>query len=316
MKAETVSIVEVGPRDGLQNEATQLNLSDRFELIENLARAGVRRIEVGAFVSPKWVPQMVGSGELIQKLFSEIDKYPKGTRFSALVPNARGMDDAVKTPIREVAVFGACSEGFSKKNINCTIAESLDRFREVAKMARPRKIRIRGYLSTAFGCPYDGYVDPSDVVRLSKEMFKIGVYELSVGDTIGVATPRQVVDLLKKLKKALPIGKIAMHFHDTRGTALANVVASLGQGVRVFDSSVGGLGGCPYAKGSSGNLATEDLIYLLEGMGFKTGIDLAQLIAMKPKLDQLLGRKLPSKVASAGVPFGHPIWQKKVRTTL
>jgi hydroxymethylglutaryl-CoA lyase len=306
--AKMISIVEVGPRDGLQNEAQEISVQDRFQFVHRLASAGLKRIEVGAFVSPQWVPQMKGSAELIHQIHSEQKSFSKDVRFSALVPNPKGMELALQTPIREIAVFGACSESFSKKNINCSIAESFDRFREVIKMAKAHKIKVRGYLSTAFGCPYEGYVDPKVTARLTKELLKLGVYEVSVGDTIGVATPAQVRNMMKLLKRAAPLKKIAMHFHDTRGTALANVVASLEAGVTTFDSSLGGLGGCPYAKGASGNLATEDLVYMLEGMGFKTGVRLDALIGIKSRMDEIIGRKLPSKVSNAGLPTGHPLW--------
>lgn len=294
-----IQIVEVGPRDGLQNEKTKISLSDRASMIQQLVAAGLSRIEVGAFVSSHWVPQMEGSGELIQQLAP----FPKSARFSALVPNPKGMDLALQTPIQEVAVFGACSESFSKKNINCTIDESFERFASVIQMAKRSKIKVRGYLSTAFGCPYEGQVPEKKVIQLIQRMLKLGVYEVSVGDTIGVATPKQVRSVLRKLKRIVPLKKIAMHMHDTRGTALANVLASLEEGVSVFDSSVGGLGGCPYAKGASGNLATEDLVYMLHGMGFKTGIELDKLIQMKPFLEGKIGRALPSRVGAAGLPL-------------
>lgn len=306
--SKKVSIVEVGPRDGLQNETTQLSVQDRFQMVHQLAAAGIKRIEVGAFVSPKWVPQMQGSAELINQIQAQRESFAKDVRFSALVPNEKGMLDAIETPIHEVAIFGACSESFSKRNINCTIAESLERFKAVTKIAKSKKIKVRGYLSTVFGCPYEGFVDPSVVVKLAREMFKLGVYEVSIGDTIGVATPKQVKHVIKLLKRIAPAKKFAMHFHDTRGTALANVVAALEAGIMTFDSSIGGLGGCPYAKGSSGNLATEDLLYMLEGMGYKTGVDLETLVGLKMRLDELIGRKLPSKVGRAGLPTGHPLW--------
>jgi hydroxymethylglutaryl-CoA lyase len=311
--AKSISIVEVGPRDGLQNEATEISVQDRFQFVHQLAAAGLKRIEVGAFVSPQWVPQMKGSAELINQLNSQRKSFAKDIRFSVLVPNEKGMQLAMQTAIKEVAIFGACSEGFSQKNINCTIAESFDRFRAVMKIAKQKKIKVRGYLSTAFGCPYEGYVDPKVTVKLTKEMLKLGVYEVSIGDTIGVATPAQVDNMMKLLKRAgIPFKKIAMHFHDTRGTALANVEASLRAGIVTFDSSLGGLGGCPYAKGSSGNLATEDLVYMLEGMGYKTGVKLEALIALKAKMDQVIGRKLPAKVSNAGLPTGYPLWGSTV----
>jgi hydroxymethylglutaryl-CoA lyase len=306
--AKTISIVEVGPRDGLQNEATTISVQDRFQLVHQLAAAGLKRIEVGAFVSPKWVPQMQGSTALINQIYSQRKSFAKDVRFSALVPNEKGMLDAMQTPIEEIAIFGACSEGFSKHNINCTMAESLDRFKAVTKLAKQKKIKVRGYLSTAFGCPYDGHVEPSAVVKMAEEMFKLGVYEVSIGDTIGVATPKQVKQVIKAVKKVAPMKKFAMHFHDTRGTALANVLESLESGITCFDSSVGGVGGCPYAEGSSGNLATEDLVYMLEGLGLKSGVSLQGLIEVKRRLNELMGRELPSKVGKAGLPKSHPIW--------
>lgn len=302
--AKDIRIVEVGPRDGLQNEAAHLSLEDRCQLVSLLASAGLRYIEVGAFVSPKWVPQMQNSGTLISGLF-ELKKekaISSGVQFSALVPNPTGMKDALQTSLTEIAVFGACSESFSKKNINCSIEESFERFAEVIRLAKQNRIKVRGYLSTAFGCPYEGAVSPKVAVNLVQRLLKMGVYEVSVGDTIGVATPKQVRLLLRKLKDKVSLRKIAMHFHDTRGTALANVLASLDLGIRVFDSSVGGLGGCPYAKGASGNLATEDLVYMLHGMGFRTGVDLAKLVAMRPWIESRIGRQLPSRVGQAGVP--------------
>jgi hydroxymethylglutaryl-CoA lyase len=297
-----IQIVEVGPRDGLQNENRTLTPAQRYEFIKHLAASGLKRIEAGAFVSPKWVPQMEGSREVITKLYATRGQFPKGVRFSALVPNVKGMQDALDTPIEEVAIFGACTESFSKRNINCTIAESLERFQEVIAMAKKHKRKVRGYLSVAFGCPYEGDVPEKRVIDLIAKFAKMGVYEISVGDTIGVATPKQVKSLLKKLKVRVPLSKIAMHFHDTRGTALANVLASLEAGVKVFDSSFGGLGGCPYARGASGNLSTDDLVYMLEGMGLKTGVDLGKLIDYAPKMQDEVGHKLPSKVAEAGLP--------------
>jgi hydroxymethylglutaryl-CoA lyase len=300
-----VEIIEVGPRDGLQNESAELSLEQREWLITALARAGLKRIEMGAFVSPKWVPQMAGSGELHERLNGAAAKGAsvfKGVRFSALVPNLQGMQDALSAGVREVAIFGACSETFSHKNINCSIDESFDRFKEVMTLARAQKVPVRGYLSAAFGCPYEGKVDRGRVVALVKRMLKLGVYEVSVGDTIGVATPKPVRLMLKTLLKTVPAKRLAMHFHDTRGTALANVLASLDMGIRKFDSSVGGLGGCPYAKGASGNLATEDLVYMCEGMGFKTGADLGALLALREPLERMIGRALPGRMMKAGLP--------------
>lgn len=223
--------------------------------------------------------------------------------YSALVPNPRGMEEALKTPIREVAIFGASSETFSKKNINCSIQESFVRFQEVIHMAKPRKIKVRAYLSTAFGCPYEGKVQESKVVQLAQKLLDLGAYEISIGDTIGVATPKQVRSLVPKLLKVIPQKKLALHFHDTRGTALANVLASLDLGLHIFDSSLGGLGGCPYAKGASGNLATEDLVYMLEGMGYPTGVSLEKLIQVKDWIETKVGHALPSHVGRSGLPL-------------
>ena len=303
--AGSIRIVEVGPRDGLQNEASNLTVNARYKFIKKLIDAGLVHIEVGAFVSPKWVPQMDGSSKLINRLFQDrkSGKIPRQAKMTALVPNPKGMDSALQTPLKEVAVFGACSEGFSQKNINCTIDESFERFEKVMVMAKKNRVKVRGYLSTAFGCPYEGKVPLSRVVRLVEKMLKLGVYEISIGDTIGVATPKQVVQLLKKLEGNVPFKKLAMHFHDTRGTALANVLTSYGMGIRTFDSSFGGLGGCPYAEGASGNLATEDLVYMMHGMGVRTGVDLEALLAIKPWVEKLVGRTLPSHVGQAGLPL-------------
>lgn len=293
-----ISIVEVGPRDGLQNEAKTLPVQWRVRFIEKLAAAGLRRIEAGAFVSPKWVPQMQGSTDVFLALNEK--KWPKDIRFSALTPNLHGFEQAVKAGVKEVAIFGACSESFSRKNINCTIDESFKRFEEVTKAAKKHKIKVRGYLSTVFGCPYEGKVNPKKVFKITERMMDLGVYEVSLGDTIGVATPNQVHDILKGVKKITPLKTVAMHFHDTRGTALANVLASLEDGVKTYDSSAGGLGGCPYARGASGNLATEDLVYLLHGMGLKTGVDLDKLVTLSREVGPEIGHELPSKVVKAG----------------
>lgn len=296
-----VEIVEVGPRDGLQNEARTLSVAARLAFVRHLAASGLKRIEVGAFVSPEWVPQMQGSRELITALYKA--RIPKGVRYSALVPNVRGMTDALLTPIPEIAVFGACSESFSKRNINCSIAESLARFRDVIALAKENKRKVRGYLSAAFGCPYEGQVSEAKVIQLVQAYLQLGIHEVSIGDTIGVASPKQVRSLLAKLKRRVPLKKIALHFHDTRGTALANVLAGLDLGVRTFDSSFGGLGGCPYAKGASGNLSTDDLLYMLHGMGFKTGVDLSKLLSFSAVIQKEVGHKLPSRTAEAGLPL-------------
>jgi hydroxymethylglutaryl-CoA lyase len=301
LKKDKVRLVEVGPRDGLQNEKKILDIKFREKLIRSLADAGMKRIEIGAFVSPKWVPQMEGTLELAQRILKmqEHGEISQDISFSALVPNKKGMEIALQAGLKEVAIFGACSETFSKKNINCTIAESFIRFKEVMSLAQAKKIKVRGYLSTVFGCPYEGQVSEERVVRLTKAMFKLGVYEISLGDTIGVATPKQVDSLLRKIKRAVPVKKVAMHFHDTRGTALPNALTSFNLGVRVFDSSVGGLGGCPYAKGAAGNVATEDMVYMFMGMKQITSIDLSALIGLRALLESELGRNLPARVSQA-----------------
>jgi len=299
-----IEIVEVGPRDGLQNESRTLTSQVRQQIVEHLVQSGLKRIEVGAFVSPKWVPQMTGSAELIQNLYRR-KKSQHGVIYSALVPNVIGMEAALKTPIEVVAVFGACTEAFSQKNINCGIAESLERFRQVVALAKRNKRRVRGYLSVAFGCPFSGPVPEKKVVELVRTYMDMGIYEVSIGDTIGVATPKQVRSLLSKLRKTVSLKKVAMHFHDTRGTALANVLASLDLGVHTFDSSFGGLGGCPYANGASGNLATEDLVYMLQGMGYDTGVDLTKLLKYVPTIEGHVGHPMVSRMSKIHGPRGN-----------
>lgn len=292
-----VTVIEVGPRDGLQNESMFLSVEQRVGMIRDLNVAGLKRIEIGAFVSPKWVPQMRDTAEVIAGL-----KRMGGLRpeYSVLVPNEIGMEAALKSGIKEIAVFAACSESFSKKNINCTIAESFERFKPVIALAKKNRIRVRGYLSTAIACPYDGATPPARVVKLTQDMIKLGVYEVSVGDTIGVATPQQVQRLLSLYKrKKVSFSKLAMHFHNTRGTALANVFKSLEMGVRKFDSSIGGLGGCPYAAGATGNLATEDLVYMLHGLGHQTGVNLEKMIEVRLGLERLMQKPLPAQVTMA-----------------
>ncbi len=274
-----VKVVEVGPRDGLQNEVKNLTIVQKYKLIKKLEKANVKHIEVGAFVSPKWVPQMKGSRELINKLFLA---KKSGAAYSALVPNQVGFDHASQTKIKNIAIFAASSEKFSKKNINCSIADSFKRFNKVCILAKKDKIKVRAYLSTAFGCPYEGKVSVTKVVSLTKRLLKLGVYEVAISDTIGVATPADIFKVVSKLLSSeVDIKKIALHLHNTRGMALANILEAYKLGVRTFDSSIGGLGGCPYAKGASGNLATEDLVYMLNGMKVKTGISLNELIKIK-----------------------------------
>jgi len=300
-----ITIVEVGARDGLQNEKVILSPETRLEFAERLAAAGVRKIELGAFVSPQWVPQMAGAAELMKAALgrqASPDSPLHHADLSALVPNVRGMQDALAAGVRHVAIFASASEAFAKKNINCTIEESFVRFAQVMAIAKANNARVRGYLSMCFGCPFEGEVPEGRVVRLVKRLCDLGVYEVSIGDTIGIANPRQVHRLVAKLIDAVGENRLAMHFHDTRGTALANVLASLEQGIRVFDSSLGGLGGCPYAPAATGNVATEDVVYMLHGMGYKTGIDLARLIEVNRWMTEKIQHELPSRVGRAGLP--------------
>lgn len=294
-----VQIVEVALRDGLQNESRPVSVTDRVSLAEKLIGAGVRRLELGAFVRQDRVPQMAGSQEVIQQVMASP---PKGVLFSALVPNLKGLEEALKTPLQEIAVFTGASESFTKANINCGIEESFARFEPVLRVSKKRKIKVRGYLSACFGCPYEGPVDEKKVVELARRLYKMGCYEISIGDTIGVATPKQVASLFSKLKRSIPVRRLAGHFHDTRGTALANVLTAFQSGVRIFDSSLGGLGGCPYAPGAAGNVATEDVVYMFDGMKVKTGLCLEKLIETNHWFSEIMGKKLPSKMAQAGLP--------------
>ncbi|MCM2352110.1 MAG: hydroxymethylglutaryl-CoA lyase [Pseudobdellovibrio sp.] len=295
-----VKIVEVGLRDGLQNESTVLSTHQRFELLEKLIAAGTKTFEVGAFVSPKWVPQMAVSKELTDLV---LKKYPDQKKFhsSVLVPNEVGLKGAMETGIKEIAIFASSSETFSQKNINCSIEESFQRFEPIMKIAKKNKIKVRGYLSVCFGCPFEGDVPEKKVVELAKRLYKMGCYEISIGDTIGVATVNQVDSLFKKLKKVIPITKLAGHFHDTRGQALANILEAYKVGVRVFDSSIGGLGGCPYAKGATGNVATEDVVYMFNGMDVNTGLDIDKLCAINRWLEPQMNHALSSRVGKVGV---------------
>ncbi len=304
MAGNKVSLVEMGLRDGLQNEKTLIDVSTRIEMALRLAKAGVKRIEVGAFVRPDWVPQMAGSKEVVQGLLSlqKQGKIPKEVIFSALVPNERGFQDALATGVREIAIFAACSESFSKKNINCSIEESFERFAPVMALAKKHRIKVRGYLSVCFGCPFEGAVSEALVVKLAHRMYKMGAYEISIGDTIGVAQVRQVESLFKKLKTKIPLKKLSGHFHDTRGQALANIERAYQLGLRTFDSSAGGLGGCPYAPGATGNVATEDVVYMLHGMKVKTGINLQNLVDLNPWISKVVMHELPSRVGKVGLP--------------
>ncbi len=289
-----VRIVEVGPRDGLQNEARDVPTSVKIELIHRLADAGLPAIEATAFVSPKWVPQMADHAEVM----AGIEKR-SGVAYPVLVPNMKGFEAAREAGAEEIAVFGAASEIFSRKNINCSIAESMERFALIIEAARARKMRVRGYISCVIGCPYEGEVKPKAVAGVAGKLYKMGCYEVSLGDTIGVGTPRKVRAMIEAVAKKVPIGKLAGHYHDTYGQALANIYASLEAGVKTFDSSVAGLGGCPYAKGATGNVATEDVIYMLDGLGIETGVDLEKLFRAGQFICKALGREPASRVARA-----------------
>ena len=292
-----ITVVEVGPRDGLQNEAVTLSVEDRISFCDRLVAAGLPVVEVGAFVSPRWVPQMAGSDEVLRRVAK-----PAGVRLAVLVPNREGYERARAAGAREIAVFTAASETFSRRNTNATIEESFARFSAFLAEAKGDGLRVRGYVSTCFGCPYEGAVDPARVVAVALRLVDEGCDEVSIGDTIGVAVPTQVADVVGRLSEAIPVDHLAVHFHDTRGTALANVLAALQQGVSVVDSSAGGLGGCPYAPGASGNLATEDLLYMVQGMGIETGADLAAVVEASQALAARLGRVLPSRYLPAGAP--------------
>ena len=289
-----VKIVEVGPRDGLQNEPQTIPTAIKVELIDRLSDAGLPAIEATAFVSPKWVPQMADNADVMARI-----RRKPGVAYPVLVPNMQGFEAAAAAGAREVAVFGAASESFSQKNINSSIAESLARFAPVVAAARARDIRVRGYISCVLGCPYEGAIAPAAVARVADALYRMGCYEVSLGDTIGVGTPGRTQAMLDAVAGVVPIDKVAGHFHDTYGQALANVYAALERGVAVFDSSVAGLGGCPYAKGATGNVATEDVVYLLHGLGCATGVDLDRLIDAGEFICAALGRPSNSKAGRA-----------------
>ncbi|EGP54564.1 hydroxymethylglutaryl-CoA lyase [Agrobacterium tumefaciens F2] len=291
---QTVKIVEVGARDGLQNESGEVSTAIRIELIERLAAAGLTAVETGAFVSPKKVPQMAGSRDVFQGI-----KRRRGTTYPALVPNKKGFEAAIETGVTEIAVFVSASEGFSQHNIACSRAESLERLRDVAEAATDRDIRMRGYVSCIAGCPYDGAVAPDDVAAMAEALVALGCYEISLGDTIGVGTAGQIRKLIEHISTRIPREKLAMHFHDTYGQGVANVLASLEEGISVFDSSVAGLGGCPFAPGASGNVATEDVVYLLHGLGIKTGIDLMAVARTGDWISRHLGRANAARAGKA-----------------
>ena len=291
--SEQVRIVEVGLRDGLQNEKTPVSVEARIAFIEALVGAGLRTVEVGAFVSPKAIPQMVGSDQVLRGVNQLAGE------FHVLVPNEKGYEAARAAGAKVIAVFASASEGFSRANINCSIAESIQRFKPVIARAKADDIKVRGYISCVLGCPYDGEVKPQAVVDVAKMLWDLGCYEISLGDTIGVGTPIKARQLLRAVAGAVPMANLAMHFHDTYGQALANLYAGMEEGARVIDSAAGGLGGCPYAPGATGNVATEDVVYMLEGMGIATGVDMAKLVAATNEVSRLIDRPPVSRVASA-----------------
>ena len=299
-----VRIVEVGPRDGLQNEKQTVGTNTKIQLISQLASAGLTNIEAGSFVSPKWVPQMASSGEVFNIISNTLQtSYPK-IIFSALTPNEIGVNRAIEHKVKEVAVFAAASESFSQKNINCSIKESLERFYPVMAKAQSNNIRVRGYVSCVLGCPYEGNVDPMLVAEVTHRLLDMGCYEVSLGDTIGVGTPATTATLLSELLGKISADKLAMHMHDTYGQALANILISLQMGISVIDSAVAGLGGCPYAEGASGNVASEDLIYMLNGMGIEHGVNLDKLLIAGNTISTALNRANGSKVANARLSAG------------
>jgi hydroxymethylglutaryl-CoA lyase len=289
-----VRIVEMGPRDGLQNEPGTVPTAVKLELIDRLADAGLTAIESTAFVSPKWIPQMADHTEVLKGI-----RRRPGVTYPVLTPNLKGFEAALAAGAMEVAIFGAASESFSKKNINCSIAESLERFQPVAEAAAKNNVRVRGYVSCVVGCPYEGDIAPAKVAEVSKALFDMGCYEVSLGDTIGVATPRKTQAMIEAVAKVVPVDKLAGHYHDTFGQSLANIYASLELGVATFDSSVAGLGGCPYAAGASGNVATEDVLYMLQGLGIETGIDLDKVAATGEWICAILKREPGSKAGRA-----------------
>ena len=289
-----VRIVEVGARDGLQNEPRRISTEDKLDLIERLAFSGLKTIEATAFVSPKWVPQMADHAEVLRR----VQRHP-GVTYPVLVPNMKGFEAALAAGADEVAVFGAASEAFSQKNINCSIAESLERFRPVIEAAKKHGVRVRGYVSCVLGCPYQGAVAPEAVAGVARDLFAMGCYEISLGDTIGAGTPGRTKVMLEAVAKHVPLDKVAGHYHDTFGQALANIYASLETGVEVIDSSVAGLGGCPYSPGASGNVATEDVVYMLNGLDIETGVDLDRLCQAGAFICATLQRPTQSKVAIA-----------------
>ncbi|ETV89193.1 hypothetical protein H257_00555 [Aphanomyces astaci] len=289
-----VKIVEVGPRDGLQNEKTLVSTADKVALINLLSEAGLPVVEATSFVSPKWVPQMGDNADVMKQI-----KRKEGVFYPVLTPNLTGFDAAIKVNAHEVAIFGAASESFSRKNINCSIQESLERFHPVCEKAHSLGVRVRGYVSCVLGCPYEGAIDPAVVANVAKTLLDMGCYEISLGDTIGIGTPGSTLKMLQATKDVVPVEKLAVHFHDTYGQALANILVALQEGVSVVDSAVAGLGGCPYAKGASGNVATEDVVYMLHGLGIRTGVDLTKVVAAGDFISSVLGKATNSRVARA-----------------
>ena len=289
-----VRIVEVGPRDGLQNEKREVPTAVKLELIERLADAGLLAVEATAFVSPKWIPQMADHTEVLTRV-----RRKPGVAYPVLTPNLKGFEAARAAGATEVAIFGAASEAFSKKNINCSIAESLERFRPVADAARKANIKVRGYISCVLGCPYEGAVKPEKVAEVAAALHEMGCYEVSLGDTIGVGTPARTQRMIEAFAKRVPIEHLAGHYHDTYGQALANIYASLELGVATFDASVAGLGGCPYAAGASGNVATEDVVYMLDGLGIETGVDLDRLVSIGQWICGVLGKEPATRAGRA-----------------
>lgn len=291
--SDQVRIVEVGPRDGLQNEKTPVGVEERVTFIEALLAAGLHTVEIGAFVSPKAIPQMVGSDEVLRRFASRSDG-----EFHVLVPNEKGYEAARAAGAKVIAVFASASEGFSRANINCSIAESIERFKPVVARAKADDIKVRGYVSCVLGCPYDGEIKPQAVTDVAKVLWELGCYEISLGDTIGVGTPKKARELLRAVAGQVPMANLAMHFHDTYGQALANLYAGMEEGARVIDSAAGGLGGCPFAPGATGNVATEDVVYMLEGMGIATGVDMAKLVDATNEIVKLTGGS-PNRSKSA-----------------
>jgi hydroxymethylglutaryl-CoA lyase len=292
--SDSVRIVEVGPRDGLQNENTPVSVADRIAFIEALVGAGLHTVEVGAFVSPKAIPQMVNSDQVLRGV-----KHHRDSEFHVLVPNEKGYAAAREAGAKVIAVFASASEGFSRANINCSVAESIERFKPVVARARADGVKVRGYVSCVLGCPFDGEVKPQAVVDVARVLWELGCYEVSLGDTIGVGTPLKTRQMLRAVAGAVPMANLAMHFHDTYGQALANLYAGMEEGARVIDSAAGGLGGCPYAPGATGNVATEDVVYMLEGIGIATGVDMARLVSATNEVSRLIGRPPVSRVAAA-----------------